>query len=75
MYQRILIPTDGSPLSRKAVKSAIEHAAATGAELVALYVVPSYPMSYFEAASRCRTRMWHAPRNFGATRARPSSTR
>ena len=48
MYQRILVPTDGSPLSKKAVKSAIEQAAATGAELVALYVVPTYPMSYFE---------------------------
>jgi nucleotide-binding universal stress UspA family protein len=48
MYQRILVPTDGSPLSKKAVTSAIEQAAATGAELVALYVVPRYPMSYFE---------------------------
>ncbi len=48
MYQRILVPTDGSTLSKKAVKSAIEQAAATGAELVALYVVPRYPLSYFE---------------------------
>lgn len=48
MYQRILVPTDGSALSKKAVTSAIEQAAATGAELVALYVVPRYPMSYFE---------------------------
>jgi nucleotide-binding universal stress UspA family protein len=48
MYQRILVPTDGSPLSKKAVTSAIEQAAATGAELVALYVVPRYPASYFE---------------------------
>ena len=48
MYQRILVPTDGSALSKKAVNSAIEQAAATGAELVALYVVPRYPMSYFE---------------------------
>ncbi|MDQ6880476.1 MAG: universal stress protein [Pseudomonadota bacterium] len=48
MYQRILVPTDGSTLSKKAVTSAIEQAAATGAELVALYVVPRYPLSYFE---------------------------
>lgn len=48
MYQRILVPTDGSTLSKKAVSSAIEQAAATGAELVALYVVPRYPLSYFE---------------------------
>ena len=48
MYHRILVPTDGSELSGKAVDSAIEHAAALGCELVALYVVPVYPTSYFE---------------------------
>ena len=48
MYQRILVATDGSDLSRTAVNSAIELAAAVGAELVALYVVPRYPVSYFE---------------------------
>ena len=48
MYQRILVPTDGSTLSKKAVKSAIEMAAVAGADLVALYVVPRYPVSYFE---------------------------
>ena len=48
MYQRILVATDGSALSKKAVRSSIELAAATDAELVALYVVPRYPVSYFE---------------------------
>ena len=48
MYQRILVATDGSALSKKAVRSSIELAAATEAELVALYVVPRYPVSYFE---------------------------
>lgn len=48
MYQRILVATDGSDLSVKAVGSAIELAAAVKAELVALYVVPNYPISYFE---------------------------
>ena len=48
MYQRILVATDGSDLSNTAVSSAIELAAAIGAELVALYVVPRYPVSYFE---------------------------
>jgi len=50
MYQRILVATDGSTLSKKAVRSAIDLAAAVGAELVALYVVPRYPVSYFEGA-------------------------
>ncbi|MBH2019279.1 MAG: universal stress protein [Burkholderiales bacterium] len=48
MYQRILVATDGSDLSGTAVSSAIELASAVGAELVALYVVPRYPVSYFE---------------------------
>ena len=40
MYKRILVATDGSSLSKKAVTSAIGLAAACGAELVALKVVP-----------------------------------
>jgi nucleotide-binding universal stress UspA family protein len=48
MYKRILVATDGSTLSKKAVRSALDLAAAIGAELIALYVVPRYPVSYFE---------------------------
>ena len=48
MYQRILVATDGSSLSKKAVASAIALAALTGAELVAVKVIPRYPQSYFE---------------------------
>ena len=48
MYQRILIATDGSTLSRKAVDSGIEMAGLTGAQIVVLKVVPRYPVSYFE---------------------------
>ena len=48
MYKRILVPTDGSTLSKKAVRSAVQLAASLGAELVALNVVPRYPTSYFE---------------------------
>lgn len=48
MYQRILVATDGSDISRTAVTSAIELASVVRAELVALYVVPRYPVSYFE---------------------------
>jgi nucleotide-binding universal stress UspA family protein len=50
MYQRILVATDDSKLSRKAVRAAIGLAASTGASLVALHVVPRYPVSYFEGA-------------------------
>ena len=48
MYKRILVATDGSTLSKKAVTSAIELAALANAELVALKVIPRYPQSYFE---------------------------
>ena len=48
MYKRILIATDGSPLSDKAVESGLSLAALTGASVVALKVVPRYPRSYFE---------------------------
>lgn len=50
MYQRILVATDGSDLSKKAVQSALSLAALTGATLVALKVVPRYPRSYMEGA-------------------------
>jgi nucleotide-binding universal stress UspA family protein len=50
MYQRILIATDGSPLSKKAVNSGIALAALTGAELVTLKVIPRYPVTYFEGS-------------------------
>ena len=50
MYKRILVATDGSTLSKKAVSSAIELAALSGAELVAVKVTPRYPQSYFEGS-------------------------
>ena len=40
MYKHILLPTDGSPLSARAVSSGIALARATGASVTALYVAP-----------------------------------
>jgi nucleotide-binding universal stress UspA family protein len=48
MYKRILVATDGSKLSKLAVEHAINLADITGAEVVALKVVPRYPQTYFE---------------------------
>jgi len=48
MYARILVATDGSDLSKKAVVSAMDLAAACKASLVVLQVIPPYPISYFE---------------------------
>jgi nucleotide-binding universal stress UspA family protein len=50
MFKRILVATDGSTLSKKAVKSAVELAAQNNADLVAVTVVPRYPKSYFDGA-------------------------
>ena len=51
MYQRILIATDGSELSYKAAENGIELARLSGGQVVALQVVPRYPVSYFEGGS------------------------
>ena len=48
MYKRILIATDGSELSDKAVESGLSLAALTGATVIALKVVPRYPRNYFK---------------------------
>lgn len=50
MYKRILVATDGSDLSDKAVNHAIELAAFCSAELVAVTAVPHYPRSYFDGS-------------------------
>ena len=51
MYKRILVATDGSTLSKKAVKEAIALAVSLEAGLVVVNVVPRYPMSYFEGGA------------------------
>jgi nucleotide-binding universal stress UspA family protein len=50
MFKRILVATDGSSLSKKAVASAIALASQCAAELVAVTVVPRYPTNYFDGA-------------------------
>jgi nucleotide-binding universal stress UspA family protein len=42
MYKHILVPTDGSPLSRKAVAAATELARGMKAKITALHVIPPY---------------------------------
>lgn len=51
MYQRILVPTDGSPLSKKALQHATALARSCGAELVVFTAVPRYPVSYLDGAA------------------------
>lgn len=51
MYERILVATDGSELSDKAVTHAMDLAKLSGASLIALKVVPRYPRSYLEGGA------------------------
>lgn len=44
MYKHILLPTDGSKLSAKAVKQGIQFAKAIGAKATAINVTPEYEM-------------------------------
>ncbi|MDD3017260.1 MAG: universal stress protein [Comamonas sp.] len=55
MYERILVATDGSPLSEKAVQHALSLAKISGATLIALRVVPRYPRSYLEGGATVDT--------------------
>jgi nucleotide-binding universal stress UspA family protein len=44
MYTKILVPTDGSPLSQQAARAAVEFARLCGAQIVALSVAEPYPL-------------------------------
>ena len=44
MYKHILLPTDGSPLSEKAVKQCIRLARSIGAKITVLNVTPEFQM-------------------------------
>jgi nucleotide-binding universal stress UspA family protein len=49
MFRHILLPTDGSPLSTRAAKLAVELAKSSGARLTALHVIPPFaPTTYME---------------------------
>ena len=51
MYKNLLVPTDGSKLSDKAVKEAIDIAQGLGARITLYYSVPDYPEPiYMESA-------------------------
>ncbi len=42
MFKHILVPTDGSPLSRMAIKASVALAKETGARVTGLYVMPAF---------------------------------
>jgi len=50
MYKNILVSTDGSKLSAKAVRTAVRLAKALGARIVGLYVIVPYPAPVYGEA-------------------------
>jgi len=48
MFRNILVPTDGSPLSRKAARLAVQFAKEQGAKVTAFYVAPAYQPGIIE---------------------------
>jgi len=47
MFKNILVPSDGSELSRKSVRSAVLFAQSIGARITAFYAKPEYPVTYY----------------------------
>ena len=47
MFKKILIPTDGSALSRRTVKDAVRLAKSLGAKATGFYVAPSYHIEVY----------------------------
>ena len=63
MFKHVLVSTDGSKLSHKAIQAAVRLAKATGARVTGVYVIPPYvapmyseAMMYPPAASPARCR-------------------
>jgi nucleotide-binding universal stress UspA family protein len=49
MFKRILLPTDGSDLSRRAIATAVNLAKELGAEVVGLAVIPKFHVFTYKA--------------------------
>ncbi len=47
MYKHILVPTDGSTLSAKAIRQAVAFAKATGARITGFYAAPEYSVQVY----------------------------
>jgi nucleotide-binding universal stress UspA family protein len=58
MYKHILVPTDGSPLSLKAVKTASELARNMKAKVTALHVMPRFVPPMMEEAAVAYTNVY-----------------
>jgi nucleotide-binding universal stress UspA family protein len=56
MYKRILVATDGSNFSKKAIRAAFDMAAVLGAQLYIVQVIPKFVQAYFDSSYDGSTR-------------------
>jgi len=47
MFKNILVPTDGSELSKETARRAVSFAREAGARITAFFAKPEYPVSYY----------------------------
>ena len=47
MFKHILVPTDGSDLSKETARRAVSFAKEAGARITAFFAKPEYPVSYY----------------------------
>lgn len=47
MFKHILVPTDGSELSRQTARRAVSFAKEAGARITAFHAMPEYPVAFF----------------------------
>ena len=47
MYRHILVPTDGSPLSARAIKEAVKFARSSGAKITGFYAAPEFRLPVY----------------------------
>jgi nucleotide-binding universal stress UspA family protein len=58
IFNNILVPTDGSKLSQKAVEKAMLLAKVTGANLVALHVYPTFAGGPYGSYGPAKEKSW-----------------
>ena len=56
MYKKLLVATDGSNLSKKAVRAAFDVAAALGAKVYIVQVIPKFVQAYFDSSYYASTK-------------------
>jgi len=84
MYKHILLPTDGSPLAREAIKAGVKLAKSVGARVTGFYAAPAatpieyrgmFPVGYADTATRARVIEKTAARHLAAVAAAAKAAR